>query len=549
MPDSVQKLTYKRAVRLANNGGVEQLYEKLEFLTDEERQKFLYTAVGGTDTNEQGGICVPLYKFLLDNDVDPTVLGLLFAGCWSALHAIGQHENIRALEYIIQINEKREAAGKTLHDLDKARGDGITPLFMAAAYGRSAVVKVLVKAGADANKARNDGTTPLWMAAQKGYLDVVIALLAAGADVDKACNSGATPLFMAMQEGRLDVIIALIEAGANVDKANKRGATPLLLAAQEGHLDVVKALLAAGADANKARNDGTTPLFMAACNEHSAVVKVLVKAGANVDKANVDGTTPLAMATVVRHKEAYKTLRLNGAVDGISDKYPEINEFIENPIPLPKDRKDADAYIIYGARLKEQQQFSTALAAVFDDETARAQFIQLVLGGGKLDEYNTAIGLVDIIDHALQYYPEKQSDASAPTEIIDTKFIPPSAQARQNIRMFFNDIILEQNLQKSRASNPDHVEDKMPETEAEPGRLFKNLMSAFYGKNGQEYKAARDRFEGSQLIGAQAKIAKLKVEVAALKVSNERPGFVPKPCKTYSFAAAITDSEFRELGR
>jgi ankyrin repeat protein len=59
------------------------------------------------------------------------------------------------------------------------------------------VVWVLIEAGADVNKARDDGVTPLFMASLDGNETVVQALIVAGADVNKAADGGTTPLHIA----------------------------------------------------------------------------------------------------------------------------------------------------------------------------------------------------------------------------------------------------------------------------------------------------------------------------------------------------------------
>ena len=52
------------------------------------------------------------------------------------------------------------------------------------------VVRALLEQGADIDKARNDGATPLYVASQKGHVDVVRVLLEQGADINKARMMG-----------------------------------------------------------------------------------------------------------------------------------------------------------------------------------------------------------------------------------------------------------------------------------------------------------------------------------------------------------------------
>jgi predicted LPLAT superfamily acyltransferase len=118
---------------------------------------------------------------------------------------------------------------------------------MASQDGHCDVVEALLRGGADVNKAKKDGTTPLFMASQKGHCDVVEALLRGGADVNKARNDGATPLFMASHNGRTPCVEALVRARADLTLA-LRGKTPLQAATREGHADVVSVLEAAAAE-------------------------------------------------------------------------------------------------------------------------------------------------------------------------------------------------------------------------------------------------------------------------------------------------------------
>ena len=52
------------------------------------------------------------------------------------------------------------------------------------------VVSALLEQGADVDKAKNDGATPLYVASEKGDVNVVSVLLEQGADIDKACDEG-----------------------------------------------------------------------------------------------------------------------------------------------------------------------------------------------------------------------------------------------------------------------------------------------------------------------------------------------------------------------
>jgi ankyrin repeat protein len=156
-------------------------------------------------------------------------------------------------------------------------------------------VQWLVKEfSADVNKARGDGVTPLFIAAQNGHMAIVRCLVKElGADVNQAANGGFTPLLIAAQNGHLNVVRLLVmDLGADVNQALHVGSIALYFVAQNGHLAIVRCLVKeASADVNKATHDGVTPLMIAARFEHADVVTFLIKYGANVqDSADAHGT-------------------------------------------------------------------------------------------------------------------------------------------------------------------------------------------------------------------------------------------------------------------
>jgi hypothetical protein len=191
-----------------------------------------------------------------------------------------------------------------------------TELHIAALNGQVAMVRALIKLGADVNKATDNGWTPkngcpcdeteLHIAALNGQVAMVRALIKLGADVNKARDTGATLLCAAAHQGHETVLRALIEAGADVNKATDNGWTPkngcpcdeteLHIAALNGQVAMVRALIEAGADVNKAADDGVTPLLIAAHQGHEMVVRALIEAGADVNKTWDHGVTPLLIA-------------------------------------------------------------------------------------------------------------------------------------------------------------------------------------------------------------------------------------------------------------
>ena len=134
------------------------------------------------------------------------------------------------------------------------RWNQATPLFMAAYYGHTEVVQVLLTAGADPDKGNQFGSTPLVMAARGDYTDMVQLLLDGGAqpDTDEYVY---TALHIATYRGCKEVIQLLLERGADPKKTNSLGMTPLHLATDEGHEEIVQLLQAHVASPDS--SDGT----------------------------------------------------------------------------------------------------------------------------------------------------------------------------------------------------------------------------------------------------------------------------------------------------
>src|SRR5215813_13165001 len=91
-----------------------------------------------------------------------------------------------------------------------------SPVADAAMRGDRDAVRNLLKQGADVNAARGDGMTPLHLAAERGDAAMVEMLVYAGANVGAMTRIGQyTPLHVASQAGSAAVVQALLKAGAS----------------------------------------------------------------------------------------------------------------------------------------------------------------------------------------------------------------------------------------------------------------------------------------------------------------------------------------------
>jgi ankyrin repeat protein len=341
------------AIKAKNSGAVRQLL------------------AAGVSPNIEVEVYIPALHLAVSYDYgDVGVLQqLLAAGANPATQdRFGQNTLVHAIKAnkprlvrVLLAAAKAAGGAAALQDtVNETDSKGETALRHAAVAGDVAIVRLLLKAGADpnANEAKPDGGTPLHAAMRASgrcHVKVIRQLVVGGARVDAGDRWGDTPLHQAICAKRLGAARVMIKAGAAqaaddlqqtplritardddagnvhlllsasaaVSATNYWGETPLFAAVRARQPGLVEALLDAGADGGRAKHTGRTPLHEAAYKESLEIACLLLDKGfAPVNVADDAGDTPLHIAVQQCNEQIVQLLLDHGAVpDAVNNRY------------------------------------------------------------------------------------------------------------------------------------------------------------------------------------------------------------------------------------
>lgn len=264
--------------------------------TTHDNSSFLIFAV------KKGKIDVVSYLLSVINVNDSDCLGM------TPLHFACQSGKTRIVKLLI-----KNGANTTQVNISRE-----TPLHIAARLKRIKICKILTNAS-NLNAKDANGKTPLHYAVENKCIKIAGILIGGGCDIevkDKTLNtpltiaikkryfkmasflvlSGAdvsdgTSLFLAV-DGIPILINDILDSGANIEvKSRRRESTPLHRAAKIGSMSVVTTLIERGANLDACDNKGNTALFKAIKACRYDVANVLIKYGASLTTTNVDGDT------------------------------------------------------------------------------------------------------------------------------------------------------------------------------------------------------------------------------------------------------------------
>ncbi|KAJ5302288.1 hypothetical protein N7508_007151 [Penicillium antarcticum] len=187
---------------------------------------------------------------------------------------------------------------------------GESPFFVAAQNDQREAVELFLDYGNDINERNFAGETALMLAAKNGSKDLVKVLLLRGAELITD-HEGWSAINWAVVGGKcevLDLLLAKARSSTGIDTKNQA----LFLAAEEGHKGMVEMLLESGSNINAKDSNGSTALDFAVSGAHVATVELLLFQKANVNSTDSGGNIALHWAAT--HEPITRLLLKFGAL-------------------------------------------------------------------------------------------------------------------------------------------------------------------------------------------------------------------------------------------
>lgn len=233
--------------------------------------------------------------------------------------------------------EAHADANIRVNGFDRDPTNGWTPIFFAINSGRTDLVKLLIKYGANVNITDAQNKPPLSYAIARQRNEIVALLLKAGArppsqSLSRIPQPTATyssealvqpdaadmQLSQAILLHDRDKVKSSLEHGADPNKPNHAGYTPLH-EAMKCDVEICRLLLDHGADPNipvknlRGFSNNWTPIFFAAYYGRDDLISELLRHGAEVKVVDAMGKSPLWYARDQKKEAAVKVLEAAGA--------------------------------------------------------------------------------------------------------------------------------------------------------------------------------------------------------------------------------------------
>lgn len=218
---------------------------------------FLQLTVSGADlglVNENGDSAVQLAKrSSFSSSLSKLISRAILMGenvfssrleVFSSLHfaaAVGDTEILKKL-----------FAGKSIEDINKHDGTGLTPILASAKAGHAEAFRLLIKFGADISIRSQEGLSIISLIKDHACTDVKLRfeeiLLESVLSQALKGHKEFRALHFASRAGNLNAIVQLLKLGYEINLLDDNEFSPLMIAAKEGNADACQLLLQNGAE-------------------------------------------------------------------------------------------------------------------------------------------------------------------------------------------------------------------------------------------------------------------------------------------------------------
>ncbi|KAF9894388.1 hypothetical protein FE257_007891 [Aspergillus nanangensis] len=192
--------------------------------------------------------------------------------------------------------------------VDSATKMGTTPIIKAAARGHEAIVKELLKRGANPYLENWYGNA-LHCAAEAGHSNTIHVLVNHGMTPNASGMYARVPVHCTIDQDRVSAFETLVRSGADVDIVDEDGFPLLFRAAGQGSLQIVDLILRQElVDINCRAGDGDTALHYAAELNDTVILGKLIDAGADIHATDKNGLKPVDYATLADSQDTARLL-------------------------------------------------------------------------------------------------------------------------------------------------------------------------------------------------------------------------------------------------
>lgn len=242
-------------------------------------------------------------------------------GSRNCLHIIIERSDFDMAKFVLdKISNKQTRLAfmqlETAVEIQGQRPRLFSCLHLAAYYGNTTIVRLLLDQDMYVNHLNGKKDTALLWAARWGHNETVTLLLNRGADPEVKNDKGSTALYWAIRYQFPKTVTLLLTKGrANPNTTRKLGfVAPIIIASAYGNKDIVVELIRCpDTDVNVKIRGGDTAIHNAAREGWLHISEMLIKAGVKFDDQDDLGDTPLLLAAKYGHVNVLNALVRHGA--------------------------------------------------------------------------------------------------------------------------------------------------------------------------------------------------------------------------------------------